>query len=598
MELPKPGQVTEPHPWHKDLVYLRVSSDPQLKGSGPEVQLKECLARMTEKGIEGEPLILLESKSATEDMGYRPVLAFVRQLLRKKRVERVWCQSTSRMSRQAIDHVVLDHEAQEAGGQYLYAWQDMLDNIPPGPIRDIILHVLGLVDQLESSASRTRMYNGRLAKWTKKRLMGCSRPMYGHIYTDTDKGSQEKNGRMIANPETAPVVLRMYQWLLDPSDPHSLRAIAARLDREGITPPKGNHWSPQKVADILEWEGNIGIALVNKTGSQRVAVTEKDGTKRSQWKVIHKPKDEWIDLGPGVIEPIPSLTLQIYDAALRILAQNKELRAHRGLKNEGEFILAHRARCGTCGDRMRQLNGKRSALKDGSHALRRLYVCGDAHSISTERCPRPCWISATKLEDAVWDVLTRFINDDYALDKLIANRHIAPSPVVDEIAHLERLIKSTEEEQLSIYNTKVKDGTFLAKKRQADLDMYEQRLELLGEQLERLRGRQAAQDIVANQVMDLKKRIGFIRAAVARGSDEDKCMIMRGFDIQVRVWPHREEASMSEKQKTMPNFTVTSILGPLFTGVSLPSNGINRAGRNTSLIIYWENGGEPILLGA
>lgn len=79
--IPKAGTLV---PWsnQRHLIYLRDSAPHLAEGSGPPVQLRQCLERKQAMGDTSAPLVLLEVQTATEDFTYRPVLAYVRQLMR------------------------------------------------------------------------------------------------------------------------------------------------------------------------------------------------------------------------------------------------------------------------------------------------------------------------------------------------------------------------------------------------------------------------------------------------------------------------------------------------------------------------------------
>ncbi len=583
--IPKAGTLV---PWNgeRHLIYLRDSAPHLAEGSGPPVQLRQCLERKQALGDTSGPLVLLEVQTATEDFTYRPVLAYVRQLIAEGKVDAVWCQCTSRMSRKSVDHIILDRLANANGVRLLYAWHEELDKLD-GLMKELILYVLGVVDQLEAAGNRLKMYEGRKFKWAQGRLMGNSPAPYGHMYVDAEGPGRTKKGRLVPDPATCPRVVGWYHRIFDaikcldePVDV-SLRQIARELTEQGIEPPftgKRKHpgeWHGASIRSIILNEVNIGIVRVGKTRTERKEVFNK---KTNQWErkpvKTNLPEEEQKVL-EGVAQPLPGLTPEMFYAVSSLIRDPR--RAPRKLANPDDYPLRGKVLC-ECGHYMTPSNKKKHVRADGSALWTHTYRC-TAYG-SNESCQFT--MAASKLHGPVWQAVRRFIDDKENLEKLILSHEKTDlSPVAGEIQIVGDLIAEKRQD--------IDDWTDIVKsmrgrsreKLLADISQAEDQLGELEQRLLRLQGRKQALIAVDQQVLGLKDRLSSLREIlhlVEKGDDRGRIndaefrRLQRAFykalDIQVKVFYYPEEMSLGERQCAPARFTISSILGPMLSTIS------------------------------
>ncbi len=577
--VPKAGELAA---WsgQRHVIYLRDSAPHLAEGSGPPVQLRQCLERKLAMGDESEPLVLLEVASATDDLSNRPVLAYVRQLVRQQKVGVVWCQCTSRMSRNSVDHVILDREANRAGARFLYAWHEELDKMD-GLLKELVLYVLGVVDQLEAANNKLKMYEGRKFKWAQGRLIGNSPAPYGHMYADAEGPGRVKKGRLVPNPDTCPRVVGWYRQIYDATEPDiSLRQIARQLEAQGVPPPftgKRKHpdrWSSATIRGILLNEANIGIVYGGKTRTERRDVfNEKQG--RYVTKAVHTElaKEQWRPL-PGAAQRLPGLTNEIFVGVGEILRDPG--RAPRKLANPDLYPLRGRIYC-ECGSRMIPYNKQRT-LKDGTRAVTLTYRC--AAPVMGGECRFV--IVADKLNGPVWQAVRRFIDDKEGVAKLIQNRQRADfAPLLDEINTVEELATQKRQEIKEIAAAIPKQRGFMQQQLERNGQQAQQQLETLEQRLVRLHDRRRAMNALDQRVLGLDEKLAKMRRVLQLAEQGDKegrfdsAELLRlqraaykAVDLRVRVSHYPEGASQSQKRGGLPHFTLSGILGTMLSRIT------------------------------
>lgn len=487
------------------------------------------------------------------------------------------------MSRKSVDHIILDRLARAAGAKLLYAWHEELDNLD-GLMKELILYVLGVVDQLAAAGDKLKMYEGRKFKWAQGRLMGNSPAPYGHMYVDADGPGRTKKGRLVPNRETYPRVVGWYYRIfdavksLDETVDVSLRQIARELTEQGIEPPftgKRKHpgqWHSASIRSILLNEVNIGVVRVGKTRTERKEVFNKKTGKHEMKNVKANLPEEEQKVLEGAAQPLPGLTPEIFYAVGNLI--HDPHRAPRKLANPDDYPLRARVLC-QCGHHMTPYNKKKFLRADGSVLWTHTYRCSAYGSND------PCRfvVAASKLHGPVWGAVRRFIDDEENLEKLIRNRQkVDLSPVVGEIQIVEELIAQKKQD--------IDDWTDMAKamkgrsreKLLADISQAEGQLGELEQRLLRLRGRKQALAAVDQQVLGLRDKISSIREMlhlVEKGDEKGRIndvefrrlqrAAYKALDIQVRMRYYPEDATTNEKQRGPAHFALSSILGPMLT---------------------------------
>ncbi len=232
--------------------------------------------------------------------------------------------------------------------------------IPVVPFEDsaigrFILATRAMVAEIERENTFARTARGRKDRIEAGNLPGHGKPAYGHLYIDT---ARETNARFIRSNRVvyadecgkqwteSDVIYYMAQSLLQG---RSLRNICITLTEMGVPTARvaGTYWRPATVYKILTDERLIGKAYTNKW--------VKKETKNNKITMIHRPKEEWIALPDGLIEPIfvtqdglPDI--ELFDKVQKQLEINRQdsWRNNRHNPENVGLLRAGFCRCGIC----------------------------------------------------------------------------------------------------------------------------------------------------------------------------------------------------------------------------------------------------------
>jgi site-specific DNA recombinase len=213
-------------------IYPRVS-DPngEAKDSaGLATQETACRRYAEERGYAvSEEYIYRESHTGVE-LWERPKLTALRQALRDRAIDAVIVYAIDRLSRDPVHLGVILTEADHAGVAVEFVTEP-LDNSPEG---QLIRFVRGYAAKIEHEKIKERTQRGIRARVQRGRpLVGC-KPLYGYRWVNGPDGKKE---RLEIDPETAPVVRRIFRDVVNGTP---LRSLAVAFHEEGIPPPRGN----------------------------------------------------------------------------------------------------------------------------------------------------------------------------------------------------------------------------------------------------------------------------------------------------------------------------------------------------------------------
>ena len=233
------------------------------------------------------------------------------------------------------------------------------------------------------------------ANWKKGNNV-CGNLAYGLMRDPMD------GHRIIANPETAPVVVRIFEMFVN--EQMGYAQIAKALNNDGVIGPKAyKHFKRTKELPKdydPEWKGGtISRMLSNPyyAGDSLHNQHGRDGfAEKKQWK---EPEENWI-IVEDTHEPIVPRALYL-KAQERLKEIHKNSRNY-GKKNEGELSCRNfykkKAVCGDCGATM-------YLIKSSSGAAN--FVCGG--HLTKKGCSRKT-ISENALNDEVLRVIRIHMN--------------------------------------------------------------------------------------------------------------------------------------------------------------------------------------------
>lgn len=273
------------------------------------------------------------------------------------------------------------------------------------------------------------------AKAKKGQYIGSFAP-YGYI-----KDPENKN-HLLPDPETAPIVRRIFDMALDGK---IISEIATVLNREKIETPaqyfrrkfpnikkhrmvsKGNSWDSSNIRRIIQHKIYTG-AVISQT---------------RQWKNIDvqhtymRDESEWI-IVPNCHEAIVNNVE--YEKAQFVI---RKIEAYE--RGEKDYMLRSLIRCGMCGRAMsRNPRGKEVT-----------YYCDKSRFVEDTDCPVGERFKENDLEKVISDsficLLNLIINHDKELKKAVSKTKGTEANLKQSILRLEKSIKQNSQAKVTAY---------------------------------------------------------------------------------------------------------------------------------------------------
>jgi DNA invertase Pin-like site-specific DNA recombinase len=269
------------------------------------------------------------------------------------------------------------------------------------------------------------------------------------------KGSHAEHVRLLPGlDERVGVVRRIFDWYAGSSS-LGFRAIADRLNRQGVVSPRGRGWALSSIRVILMNPVYVGRVVWNRRSMgkfHRIAdrrEVERDGCgkRRVEWNA---PED-WL-VFENAHEPL--VERDVFERAQRIMKERGD-RAHAvgfltGKGKTSRYLLSGLMRCGACGGAMHgRTTWKGKRRNDGTRVGTSYYVCGAAITKGKAIC-QPIQFLQKPLDEFVMDLVGKrmaaFLGENgRVMLRRLVERELAtevedPGPEMRELrAHLDAL---------------------------------------------------------------------------------------------------------------------------------------------------------------
>jgi len=214
-------------------LYLRVSTDQQVDGNSLATQKAQLLRYTRDKGYVVTD-VYVDAGLSGKDMN-RPELQRLLADAAQRRFDIVLVWKVDRISRSMKDFLGLIATLREHGVE-LAALDQQFDT--SDPVGTLTLHMLGGFAQFEREMLVERTKEGHLHR-LRRSDWSCGPVPFGY---------RKENGRLIEVPREAAVVRRIFDLFLELK---RRRAVAMRLNDDGVKTRKGNLWTGNRVTDIL-----------------------------------------------------------------------------------------------------------------------------------------------------------------------------------------------------------------------------------------------------------------------------------------------------------------------------------------------------------
>ena len=165
--------------------------------------------------------------------------------------------ATDRLSREQMHVGVILDRVLRAGGSLQFVSEDF-ENSATGKL---LLQVRTFAAELEREKIAERFARGKAARTASGKYLPGQKAPYGFRWTpDTDRHGKLIKARLFEDPETAPVVRRIFREIADAG---SARQMAAILNRECVPTPtrRGAYWYSKTISDIIWHPVYVGQAV-------------------------------------------------------------------------------------------------------------------------------------------------------------------------------------------------------------------------------------------------------------------------------------------------------------------------------------------------
>ncbi|WP_280869171.1 recombinase family protein [Streptomyces sp. MJP52] len=296
---------------------------------------------------------------------------------------------------------------------------------PDNEAHDLVMSVFGGMSKGERNRIKIRV---RTAMSSQVQLQGRylgGRPPYGYRIADAGPHPHPAKAatgarlhRLEPDPETAPVVLRLFQSYVDGASPNALAAI---LNREGIPCPSAHDaarnphraktaWQSGAIRAILRNPRYTGHEVWNKQRKEEQLIDVEEVTLGHRTRMAHNPEEKWVWSNDPAHEPIIST---------RLFEEAQKARRERSLRHGGRperdtatgnrpYILRGRIRCAVCGRKMQP-----AVIRDNVYYRCEFRETDEALHPGLEH-PRTVYLR----EDTITPHLDRWIARAFAPDRL------------------------------------------------------------------------------------------------------------------------------------------------------------------------------------
>lgn len=228
-------------------LYCRVSSKMQADDDRHKTSLKTQLATLQVKAAElgyaiAPEYTYMEAFNG-EELIERPALSRLREDARAHRFALVLAYNVYALAKNQAHLAILHDEWQRLGVALDFVTEQLEDT----PVGRAILSLHAFAAEVEGERRKDRVSRARLARVKGGKAAVGHRPNYGYQWADLRlPDGRLSRERLEVNPETAPIVVRMFEMM---DTGHTLRSIAAQFTRKGIPTPTGK-WTSWDITSI------------------------------------------------------------------------------------------------------------------------------------------------------------------------------------------------------------------------------------------------------------------------------------------------------------------------------------------------------------
>ncbi len=233
----------------KAALYLRVSTEEQANPDKTSLASQEERCRAYCQAMEWEAVEAYEDAgvSGTLEPDKRPALSELLRDAEEKRFGHVVFFKVDRLARSLRDLLNLSHRLKGLGVGLVSVVEQFDTGTAQGKL---YFDLLGAFAEFEAAQINERMSDGRKGAVRKGKYLASKAP-YGYDRVD---------GHVKVNKDEARVVRQMFRWAKEGT---GLKAIAEKLDKQGVRPPNADATSEKRRARYW-WHTTVHKILINK----------------------------------------------------------------------------------------------------------------------------------------------------------------------------------------------------------------------------------------------------------------------------------------------------------------------------------------------
>lgn len=373
------------------ILYARVSLEEQAEQFGLASQLRALREYAKAKGYTVAEEFVDDYSGGDMD---RPAISRIRAIVRARSIDVVIVHDPDRLSRKLLDMELFRDECERA--------EVLLEFVttPPALTAEstMFLQMKGVFAQFERRKIAERTLRGRREKARQGFIVGGRVP-FGFKYLGKADGER---GKLIVDPERAPVVRQIFEWAAGGT---SIRSIAARLNEAGTPSMLAERWGKSSILRILQNQTYIGTAHYNrrKRCEPRELTVAQKARHNKKTLLKERPASEWISIAtPAIVSP------DVFEQVAAMLQRNKDVLCGRESRR---YLLRGLLWC-QCGVRM---------SGDPNHGSPCYRCLGrDKSAGKFNGCRRRA--NGQKLDTAVWEAIAPYFKSEKQLRALI-DRH-------------------------------------------------------------------------------------------------------------------------------------------------------------------------------
>lgn len=367
-------------------IYLRVSSEEQVKGFGLQVQEEKLrdYCKLYDFEVDEKHVFREEGVSGAERN--RPELNRMLACAENKEFSVVLVYKIDRLSRLLLHLLEVTNKFEQLG----VGFRSVTEPIDTtNSLGRCIFQILGSFAEFERGVIRERTYGGQI----KNKQQGnwvSGIPPYGYNYDKTTK-------RLVINKEEEKIVRRLFEWLV--KDRLSLHGIQDRLNLMEVPTKLDNLGKEKKVNGRGFWrKRTIGRIIANEVYTGIFTYNKFEGSV-SGGKL--RPEEGWITI----------TTPKMIDKNVFLLAQ-EQLKANRRYSTKNAkytYLFSSMLDCADCGGKYASsYDTGRKTLPD---IQRKRYFCNNTRKYVRQVVCKAPSVTEHRLANPIWDQLVNLLEN-------------------------------------------------------------------------------------------------------------------------------------------------------------------------------------------